>query len=187
MSERRPHSLESLGGQTHEHHKQQEALKIKVEQGKKATNEHAERLDDIRKETESTATSAKESLRRQLEDDSPSKAEKPVYVNRELKNIAYQRTLKRTRQHLSTPSRAFSKIIHQPSVEAVSEFAANTVARPSGILAGGVAAFLGSSLFLWISRHYGYEYNFLLFALFFVGGFFIGLLVEIGLRLASKR
>src|SRR5690606_36501416 len=108
-------------------------------------------------------------------------------ANRELKDLAYRRTLKRVQSKLPAPARAFSKVIHNPAVEAASELAGKTVARPSGVLAGGVAAFLGSSLFLWVARHYGYEYNYVLFALCFVGGFFVGLLVEFGLRLANRR
>ncbi len=182
------HEQHESDAELHEHKQHTEHLHPKHEQNAKATkHEHAERLDDIRKEAEAAATKTSETLKKHTSHETAAKTENIQTINRELKDMAYRRTLTRTRRHLSAPSRAFSKVIHQPIVENVSEVASKTVARPSGILAGGIAAFLGSSLFLWIARHYGYEYNFLLFALLFVSGFFMGLLVELGLRAASRQ
>ncbi len=158
-----------------------EALKHAMDKkAESSKNSHAENLKHIRTRIESEAKSKKEHEHNK-EKEKPA-IEKPVLINKELKDIAYRRTLKRTQNKLPAPARAFSKIIHQPAVEAVSEITAKTIARPSGILAGGIFAFLGSSLFLWVSKHYGYEYNFLLSALFFAGGFFLGLLIELILR-----
>ncbi len=164
-----------------------EASNNKIEQGKNAQHEHAERLDEIRKQTETLSKSSKESDKHGEKQISSENVEKPIHVNKELKNMAYQRTLRRTRRQLNTPSRLLSKVIHQPVIESVSEVAGKTIARPSGLLTGGIAAFVGSSLFLWISRYYGYEFNFLLFIIFFVGGFFIGLLVEVIVKLFLKN
>ncbi|MFZ1323576.1 MAG: hypothetical protein WAQ57_00255 [Candidatus Saccharimonadales bacterium] len=188
MAERAPHSPEQSYELGHEHSKRaHEALQAKHEQASRTRHEHAERLDDIRKEAEAAATSAHETHKKHQAEQAPAENESSLPINRELKDMAYRRTLKRTQRQLPPVSRTFSKVIHQPAVEAVSDLADHTVARPSGILAGGIAAFLGSSLFLWVTRHYGYEYNFLLFALFFVGGFFVGLLVELGLRFGVRR
>lgn len=185
MTERAPQTPENAAEISAEHRKKQhESLNRTIEHGKKARHEHAENIDAIREAAERQSKSAAE-VSHTSEDSS--EHERPAYVNRELKAMAYRRTLKRTQQQLSAPSRVLSKIVHQPTIEAVSDFASGTVARPSGILAGGITAFVGSSLFLWVARHYGYEYNFLLFALLFVAGFFIGLLVELGLRLAAHR
>ncbi len=188
MSEKAPNQTpEQDHSQRQEHHRHHgERAKNNVEHSKKTRHEHAENLDNIRKRAEQEATSTQETIGRQPER-TDAETEKPLHINRELKNMAYQRTLRRVQHQLPVPSRAFSKVIHNPAVETVSEIAGNTVARPSGVLAGGIAAFIGSSLFLWIARHYGYEYNFLLFALLFVGGFFVGLLTELILRLMTKH
>lgn len=188
MSEHSPKAHERHEAHPHpEHHKRQhEAHKHTAEKAKHARHEHAERLDQIRKETEATAKSSRETAQHHHED-TPAEQENQLPINRELKNMAYQRTLKRTQRQLSAPSRAFSKVVHHPAVEATSEIASKTIARPSGILAGSIAAFIGSSIFLWIARHYGYEYNYFLLALLFVGGFFIGLLVELGLFAAARK
>lgn len=166
---------------------ERQALKHRHEEASKARHEHAERLDEIRKEAEAVAASSHDIRRNQEPEKPTAESEITLPINRELKDTAYQRTLSRTRRQMSAPSRTFSKIVHQPAVEAVSDTMATTVARPSGILAGGITAFIGSSLFLWISRHYGYEYNFLLFSLLFIGGFFIGLIIELVLRFTAKK
>jgi hypothetical protein len=88
---------------------------------------------------------------------------------------------------LSKPEQALSKLIHQPVVEKLSNVGAQTVGRPSGILGGGFAALVGGSLVLFISRQYGFEYNYLLFAALFIAGFALGILFELLFRLLKRR
>ncbi len=111
----------------------------------------------------------------------------PTYVNRELKELTFARTMTRVRKRLSKPDKALSKVVHQPVVASVSRVGEKTIARPSGLLTGSICAFLGSSFFLWMSRHYGFEYNYLLFFLFFVGGFAVGLVLELVFWLFKRR
>jgi hypothetical protein len=101
--------------------------------------------------------------------------------------MKYKRTLQSVQKDLSTPEKALSKVIHNPTVDALSEVAGKTVARPSGFLTGAIFAFVGSSAFLWISKHYGYKYNFLLFVIFFGVGFVVGLVLEALLRLVHRK
>lgn len=186
MSEYAPRHHEQETGKGEDLSRQHEIIKESIEKAKHSKHEHAEKLEDIRSTIEQKASSSEEVVKHTAEH-APKEPEHTLHVNRELKGMAYRRTLARTRRQLPAPSRALSRIVHQPAIEAASEFAAKTAARPSGILAGGIAAFLGSSVFLWIARHYGYEYNFLLFALLFIGGFFIGLLIELVVRLSMRR
>jgi hypothetical protein len=111
-------------------------------------------------------------------------------VTRELKQQSYKKTLQRVRAKLNTPQRAFSKVIHQPVIEKVSVVTAETVARPSGILGGATFAFLGSLALLIIAKQLGFTYNYLAFLGLFVGGFAVGLIVELlyrAVRPAKKR
>jgi hypothetical protein len=101
--------------------------------------------------------------------------------------MTLQRTLTRVRHKLSGPDKSLSKVIHQPVVDAVSRVGEQTVARPSGVLGGAICAFLGSCLFLWASKHYGFRYNYFLFFLFFVGGFAIGLVIELMVYLSRRK
>lgn len=101
------------------------------------------------------------------------------YVSGELKKQTLDRTFTQVRKHLSAPNRAFSRVIHQPVVESISNVSSKTVARPSGFLGGSIVAFVGSSTFLWFAKHYGFNYNYLLFVLFFAGGFVLGMFLEL--------
>lgn len=189
MAENLKHKHEHSRGQEHrkEHAEHQKNLQETAEHAaKNAKHEHADNIESIRSKVEAASKSKQEGLKKNKEREKSEK-DQPTLVNKELKALAYKRTLHRMQRKLPAPSRAFSKVIHNPVVETVSDVTGKTVARPSGVLAGGIFAFLGSSLFLYITKHYGYEYNYLLFALFFVGGFFVGLLVELGLRLSNRK
>ncbi len=111
----------------------------------------------------------------------------PQPTSYELKQLGYARSLTRIRKRLSPPDRLLSKIIHQPAIETTSEVASKTLARPSGLLGGSIFAFLGSTLLLLAARHYGFQYNYLVFALLFIGGFGLGMLLELGLFLVRRK
>jgi hypothetical protein len=102
----------------------------------------------------------------------------PQYTTKRIKNDRYRSTLTDVRKHLSPTQRAFSKVIHQPFVESASEIGAKTIGRPSGILSGSLVALFGSLSVIIIARRIGFEVPSSIFAIFFVGGFFIGIIVE---------
>ncbi len=186
MSEKHHHASHEKEHASHEQHERsQEAEKAVAEKAQNAVHEHAEKIDEIRSEAFERAAPSDELIAEHQKRDEPP-AQVGV-INRDLKDLKYARTLKSVQKELPAAERAFSKLIHNNVVDVVSTGAEKTVARPSGLLAGSIFAFLGSSGFLWISKHYGYEYNFLLFALFFLGGFFLGLFLELCLRLVKKR
>ncbi len=108
-------------------------------------------------------------------------------VQKELKIDSYKRTLRKIRSALPLHERAMSRVVHQPVVETVSNAASKTIARPSGFLGGAVIAFLGTSLFLYMAKHYGYSYNYAVLFMLFVGGFATGLLIELLVKLTFKR
>lgn len=153
--------------------------------------------EDLKRVSEQLETAAKHEkqpdtveLRRQVEklaisgkETSASEKHKPVHqspaTHKQLKNVAYARTLAKVQEQLPTASRAFSKVVHQPLVEKLSNVGAQTVARPSGILFGGFVALIGSGVVLYLSRKYGFQYNYTLFLALFVGGYFSGLFIEL--------
>lgn len=112
--------------------------------------------------------------------------ETAVHTSTKLKNHELNQTIRRTQKKLPARERAFSKVIHQPAVEAASDIGGATVARPSGLLFGGLFSVISSLAFLYISKHYGYEYNFLIGIVFFIGGFALGIFAE-GLFKLVKR
>lgn len=175
MSERAPSHHESLHPKhTPERHAEHhEAARPRHEREHKA-EKHAP-VHELERKAHHEAQAAREML--------PAAQETPrehtTYISRELKKETFNRTMVRVRKKLSAPARTFSKIIHQPVVDSISQVGSQTVARPSGLLGGSIVAFLGSSTFLWMARHYGFTYNYLLFAILFVAGFAIGMILEL--------
>ena len=109
------------------------------------------------------------------------------WAGKELVSQKYTHTLSSIRNRLKGPEKSFSKVIHQPAVERASEMLENTVARPSGLLFGGLYSFIGSLASYILARRLGGELKLSVFAVFFVGGFFIGLIVELIWRYYSKK
>lgn len=99
-----------------------------------------------------------------------------------IKSHSAKQAIQRVQKQLSPPERQFSRIVHNKTVDTISEVAGNTVARPSGLLLGGIFSLLGSIAVIVICRFYGYEYNYLIGSICFIGGFFLGLLFELLLR-----
>lgn len=106
---------------------------------------------------------------------------------KQLKADAYKRSLKNIRTHLNLPDKAMSKLIHQPMVDSVSTAAAKTVARPSVLLGGSMGAFIGSAALLYLSKQNGFTYNYTVFFILFIGGFFAGAVVELLIKLLFRR
>lgn len=146
----------------------------------------AEALADAREDIVETAQEsgvASEALRSANEQTSP--ANHPMQINRELRGITLKRELNNIQRKLPAPARALSKVIHQPAVRAVSEAAGKTVSRPSGLLGGGLVAFLGTSGYLYLAKHMGFEYSPFVFVALFAGGFIIGLMIELMVHIAT--
>ena len=112
---------------------------------------------------------------------------RPTHVNSELKGITLRRELQQIRRKLPAPQRALSRTIHQPVVRVISAAADKTVSRPSGLLGGGMVAFLGTSGYLYLAKQYGFTYNYLVFLVLFIGGFGLGLIIELFMNLALSR
>ncbi len=160
-----------------------DSLREKAEADSEAHNDN-EVLESIKQSVDKTAVSKEDyNTSESAADNAPA----ATYVSRELKEMGFRRNLNNARRQMSTPARAISKAIHQPVVEKISEVAGPTVARPSGILGGGLFAFAGSAVLLYLTKHYGYRYNYLVFILLFVGGFVAGMFVELIVRALFKR
>ncbi len=109
----------------------------------------------------------------------------PTVIDRQLKQITKNRLLMNIQRKLPAPQRAFSKVIHQPVVRAISETAGKTVSRPSGLLGGGIVAFIGTTAYFYMAQHIGFTYNYLIVILLMVGGFALGLILELAVYIAT--
>jgi hypothetical protein len=116
--------------------------------------------------------------------------DRPYLIDKAAKTLRMKQNLAEVQNRLKPAQKRLSKAIHQPLVQHVSESAGKTVTRPSGLLGGGILAFVGSVAYLYITRHYDLAYNYSFFLLFFISGFLLGLLIEYAVygvrRLAAR-
>jgi hypothetical protein len=158
----------------------------KLERLKEAAEnqEHDHNLTKIHESIHKEAVSAKEVT---VGEHKENGSQQVFGVQRELKEDAYRRTIKKVRSRLNPVERTLSKVIHNRVMEPMSEISSKTVARPSAILGGGLAALVGSGTVLYMAKHYGFEYNFTLFVVLLAGGFAAGLTIEALIRLVRHR
>lgn len=159
-----------------------------AERHKKAEKDPAHTLREARARVEETTrTESHASALEQLQgSETAAQAARPLHINRELKSITLNRELTAIRRRLSAPQRTLSKVIHQPAVSAISEPVGKTVTRPSGLLGGGLMAFVGSSGYLYLTRHNGMRYSYFVFVVLLAGGFAFGLLLELLVHVATS-
>lgn len=100
-------------------------------------------------------------------------------MHKALKIDAYHKVLSATQTRLSAPNRAFSKLVHARSVDAISTVAAKTIARPSGLLGGGIVALVGSAWIAYVATNAGFRYNYSVFFVLLGIGFVFGILIEL--------
>lgn len=156
------------------------------ETSKPTRHEKLENIHEIRSEIKENAQTTSEILEKRLPKPESAPPEQS-FANRELKEMAYQRLLNRARRKLSPYERTMSRIIHQPVINAVSETVGRSVARPSGILGGGIVAFGGTLIYYLVAKHYGYNYNFLVFLFLISLGFIAGWTLEILWHLLRRK
>lgn len=188
MAERASHQPEHHKPRQRAEHapKRQEQHRPRHEHERKHEKKEQAPVHELQHEAKKEALPAAESVR--VEQESPQTPNH--YISKTLKKQTLYRTLKNIRKQLSAPERALSRVIHQPAVDAVSQFGSKTIARPSGLLGGSTVAFLGSSAYLWMAKHYGFYYNYFLFVLLFIGGFALGMTIELiifAIRKAARR
>ncbi len=165
----------------HEAHKE----KPEAQHEKPVEVKSAQSVEKLRHTAEKQAVSV-EKIKEQQQHDQE-KDETPVYApNKDLKNHALNQTLQRVRRKLPRSERQFSRFIHNPVVEQISDITSATVARPGGLLVGGLFSLLSSFGLLIACYYYGYDYNFLLALIFFGWGFIAGLAIEAVVRLAKR-
>jgi len=170
-----------------EHHKNHEAGKDHKEHAERVKNHHERAAEHAKKELSEVnlaklreeAKTHAEVAAKTTEKHQDKEPEATLGTPHTLKAHAYEQSLKRLQKKLSKPDRALSKVVHNKTVEAISGVGASTVARPSGVLGGSICAFVGSVLLLYMARHYGFRYNYLLLFILFVGGFMLGSLIEL--------
>ncbi len=182
MSERTNHSSEKQQA-NHEnlvnHEQQKHNQEHAVEKARKALAEHnAKDKAELGREAAKHATETRKHVAEQTKVEQRNYDDVPG-LQQSMKNRAYKRELTKIQTKLPTASKRFSKVIHNQTVETISNIGAQTVARPSGLLGGSIVAFAGSLVLYFMARQYGFKYNYLAIFLLFIGGFVIGAVIEL--------
>jgi len=145
----------------------------------RAAETTTEQLDSIREKINQTATKKSELAGSVAVPDDTTRQQ--VYID---KKGARKAKLQEVQSNLTGSERAFSKVIHNKAINTASDSLGNTVARPTGLLWGGLFACLASASLYFTAKYVGFQYNYLISLMSFIGGYLIGLLVELSLRLA---
>ena len=99
-------------------------------------------------------------------------------ISGQQKQRAYKKIMTDTQEELSPSGRAFSKFIHNDTVEKTSEVLGHTVARPTSILYGSFCAFVVMLVVYLIAQHNGFRLSGFEFIGLFALGWVLGLLAD---------
>lgn len=109
------------------------------------------------------------------------------YITRSVKLGVYTHTIKRVQSQLKPTERVFSKIIHNDTIETISELGADTVGRSSAILGGGIVmVFAGLGLLL-TARYFGFTIPLSSLIVLYVIGFILVFIVDIASKPVKNR
>ncbi|MCA9347516.1 hypothetical protein KC930_02975 [Candidatus Saccharibacteria bacterium] len=157
-----------------------EILNDAHEKAESARNDHAENLKNLRQVVEQEAKGKEQQESARVEESEP-EAGNTYWYSKEYRELAYKQLLNRVRKHLNPADKFTSKLIHNTSVEKVSEFSSKTIARPSGVLMGSLFSFISSlSTYLFAKQH-GYDMSFGIFIIAFAVGFAVGVIIELSI------
>jgi hypothetical protein len=165
-SERRPAELEG-NAELHE--------KLR-EQREKVGEATRENLNEVTHEALEKARSAEVERRPAEKERRPSPAERRAGgPSKAEQKASFTATMTEVQSQMSAPGRAFSKVIHNPTVEKVSEVAGNTIARPNSLLSGAVFAFVLTLAVYLVAKNIGYPLS----GFESIGAFIIGWIIGI--------
>jgi len=95
------------------------------------------------------------------------------------KDASYKTTMRTIQKEMTPASRSFSKFIHNPVVENVSDITGKTIARPNSILFGSLGAFFVVLGVYLTARYIGFRLSGSEFIVVFVLGWFAGLVFDL--------
>lgn len=165
-----------------------------IEAGEVAQSRQENQAENARQEIEKTIapneTSALKDTLNDAQDSENTLPDSSSYIGDDLRSIVKNREVENIRRRLPSWQRPLSRLVHNPFISSTSEIAAKSISRPSGMLGGGILAFIGTAGYYFLTRRIGMKYNYSIFFILFVGGFIVGLMLEIfiyGLTIKKRR
>ena len=148
--------MERYQPQEREPKSQGELEKLAVERLKNLEQEHGERQENRHEQLEKAREQLKMAEESRPPVETASKAEPDSHRPVITKAINYRQTMVSLRHRMKPAQRQFSTIIHNPAIEAASEFVGKTVLRPSVSLGATTTAVLFAGTVYFSARHYGF-------------------------------
>lgn len=178
--EKKPQHVEDVDKQNHEYN---HAKSSQVEELKQK-----EKLDEARQGLESISVTSEQTIDKikDMTKSSESVSQSPKNVNKDLRKAGLQKELAHIRRKMGKTDQIGSKVIHNKAVSVISSGLSKTIVRPSGMLSGAVIALVGTSLYYFFTKSVGVKYNYFIYIILFVGGFVVGLLIELIFRIFKK-
>lgn len=99
-------------------------------------------------------------------------------INKKDLNKSYKNTIRQVQSEMKTPSRVFSKFIHNGFVEKASDIAGSTVARPNSMLYGSFFAFLLTLIVYVLAKNLGYTLSGSETIAAFIAGWLFGIIID---------
>lgn len=163
----------------------QELLKSLETSGESSPESRHEKVESARHETEAAFSKEAGSERQGHEPSGFSRAIKRVTAQEKV--AAYKETMTHIRQEMSSPARAFSKFIHNGTVEKASDAIGKSLARPNAILSGSTSALVLVSLVYVTAKIFGYPLSGFETIGAFVFGWILGVIYDYARTMISGR
>lgn len=148
-------------------------------------HEHAgeqarENLNEARQEALEKAKSIEKQAEKPNLEHQPSPAERRADrpIGKKEREASFTATMEEVRTHMSAPSRNFSKVIHNKTVEKVSDITGSTIARPNAILSGAILAFALTLTVYLVAKNMGYPLSGFETIGAFVAGWVLGIIYD---------
>lgn len=158
---------------------QQESLRDKYERQETLDDSSERKAEKAKSEALEKAVSVESSgVEKHRDEPASSSARRKGPISKKDRNASYNKTMSHIQSEMPAPSRAFSKVIHNPVVEKTSDIVGSTVARPNAIAAGAISAFVVSFAVYMIARYYGYPLSGFETIGSFIAGWLLGVLFD---------
>jgi hypothetical protein len=167
-------SLDQIAAEQHDALRRQHEMHEAIEEERSSP----EKISDARHEALKRAQSLEKQELRHSAERQLSPAEKRNSrgsVGKAERDASFDTTMHEVQDQMSAPSRAFSKVIHNKVVEAVSATAASTIARPNALLAGAFCAFILTLVVYLVAKNLGYPLS----GFETIGAFLLGWIIGI--------
>jgi hypothetical protein len=129
-----------------------ERLQEQIEKNPEGNHED---INEVRKEALENALSHEKQDENKEKYTSPAERRRHIPTRKD-EEMSFTATMKEVQSQLSAPSKTFSKVIHNKTVEKVSESVGSTIARPNAILSGAIAAFILTLGIYLLAKNLGY-------------------------------